>query len=110
MLSRIGISYLTCDETGEVARFSYSRKKKWDGIGWDGIRMTDLMHQLLDFSSERIFPLGRDREVEFLLCGGLDIGLKVEEVGGRLEVDFTVVGIHFGGGLEAVAFICWRWG
>lgn len=71
---------------------SYPEK---NGMGGDRTIMTYLMHQFLDFGSERIFPLGRDGEVEFLLRGGLDVGLEVEEVGGGLEIDFTVVGVHF---------------
>lgn len=37
---------------------------------------------------------GGDGEVEFLLGGVFDVGVEVGEVGGGLEVDFTVVGVH----------------
>lgn len=55
---------------------------------------TYLLHQILHFTPERVFPLRRDREIEFLLRGGLDVGLQVEEVGRGLQVDSAVVRVH----------------
>lgn len=52
------------------------------------------MHQILDFTSERVFTLRRNGEVKFLLRGGFDVGLQIEEVGGGLEIDPAVVGVH----------------
>ena len=44
-----------------------------------------LLHQILYFTAERIFfPLRWNREVDFLLRGGFDVGLQVEEIGGGL--------------------------
>ena len=56
--------------------------------------------ELLDAGAEGIVGFvgrgggGGDGEVEFLLRGVFDVGVEVGEVGGGLEVDFTVVGVH----------------
>lgn len=55
-----------------------------------------LLHQFLHFTPERIFfPLRRNREVDFLLRGGFDVGLQIEEVGGGLKVDSAMVRVHY---------------
>lgn len=53
------------------------------------------MHEVLHLGSEGVFALGGNGEVEFLLGGGFDVGVEVNKVSGRLEVDFAVVWIHF---------------
>lgn len=60
---------------------------------------THFLHQLLDLRPKRVFLVlwrgrGREVDVEFLLCGVVDIGEEVGEVLGGLKVDFAVVGFH----------------
>lgn len=55
---------------------------------------TYVLHELLDFGSKRVFTLWGDGKIDFLPRGGSDIISQISEVGGGLEVDFTVVFVH----------------
>ena len=57
---------------------------------------TYILHELLNLGSIRVFTLGGNSEIDFLPGGGLDIVPQVDEVGGRLKINFTVVFIHCG--------------
>ena len=52
------------------------------------------MDELLDLGPERVLALRGNGKVEFLLGGVFHVVVEIGEVGGGLEVDFPVVGIH----------------
>lgn len=62
-------------------------------IGFGGGRAY-LLHELLDLGSERVLALRGNGKVEFLLGGVFHVIVEIGEVGGGLEVDFPVVGVH----------------